>query len=298
MPHTPLNPGTSDYVADAETITEMIRLLEQDVLVTRAVSGLLPPGVEPPQVHDVLDIGCGPGGWVLEMAKTSPTMQVTGIDISSLVIDFATQRALVEACANARFAVMDFQQLAFPDASFDLVNARLVQWFLPNDRRKQIVQEWYRVLRPGGVLRCLETELTPITNSEALERHGHLFLAALDRMRKMVSPGGYHAGIPLILRPLLTQLGCQDIRETAHLINFSAGMPDRDGVVQDIIRGMETMGQVMVRAKVVRKQELTRLQEQTLADIKAPGFWGMLFFVSCWGRKPQASVGEPQPEPG
>lgn len=277
----------SDYIANAESITEMTRLLEQDKLMTQTVSGLLPPGVDSGEVHEVLDLGCGPGGWVHEMAQSYPSIHVTGIDTSSLVIDYAHQQALVDNLTNAHFTVMDFQQMAFPDASFDLVNARLVQWFL-TENREAVVREWFRVLRPGGILRFTESEMSPITNSNVFEQHNVKFITALERMGKTISPGGYHTGIILLLRPLLALLGCEQIQETAHLFNFSAGIPGREIFVQDVIKGMQTMGQVMVKMKVIGKEELARLQEQTRADMNASGFWGILFFVSAWGRKPMA----------
>lgn len=277
----------SDYIADAESITEMTRLLEQDRLMTQAVSGLLPPSMNPDEVHEVLDLGCGPGGWVREMAQSYPSMHITGIDTSSLVIDYAHQQAMVDNLTNAHFMVMDFQQMAFPDASFDLVNARLVQWFLA-ENREAVVREWFRVLRPGGILRFTESEMAPITNSNVFEQHNVKFITALERMGKTISPGGYHTGIILLLRPLLALLGCKQIQETAHLFNFSAGMPGRESFVQDVIKGMQTMGQVMVKMRVIGKTELARLQEQTRTDMAGSGFWGILFFVSAWGRKPMA----------
>ncbi|MGB8347081.1 MAG: class I SAM-dependent methyltransferase [Ktedonobacteraceae bacterium] len=282
----------SDYIANAESITEMTRLLEQDRLMTQAVSGLLPPGVDPQTVHEVLDVGCGPGGWVREMAQSYPSIHVTGIDTSSLVIDYAQQQVMVDQLTNAHFMVMDFQQMDFPDASFDLVNARLVQWFL-TENREAVVREWFRVLRPGGVLRFTESEMSPITNSNVFEQHNVKFITALERMGKTISPGGYHTGVILLLRPMLELLGCEQIQETAHLFNFSAGMPGREIFVQDVIKGMQTMGQVMVKMKVIGKTELARLQEQTRTDMYAPGFWGILFFVSAWGRKPMAEETSP-----
>jgi len=280
----------SDYIANAESIIEMARLLEQDRLMTRSVSGLLPPGIDPQTIHEVLDVGCGPGGWAREIAHSYPSMQVTGIDTSSLVIDYAQQQVMVDQLTNTHFMVMDFQQMDFPDASFDLVNARLVQWFL-TENREAVVREWFRVLRPGGVLRFTESEMSPITNSNVFEQHNVKFITALERMGKTISPGGYHTGVILLLRPMLELLGCEQIQETAHLFNFSAGMPRREIFVQDVIKGMQTMGQVMVKMKVIGKTELARLQEQTRTDMYAPGFWGILFFVSAWGRKPLISDG-------
>ena len=51
---------------------------------------------------------------------------------------------------DAQFLVMDAQNLAFADASFDIVIARNVTWTLPDVPRAY--REWLRVLKKGGNL--------------------------------------------------------------------------------------------------------------------------------------------------
>jgi ubiquinone/menaquinone biosynthesis C-methylase UbiE len=282
-------PSDSDYIADSETVTEMMRLLEQDVLLTCKVSGLLPPGVDPALIHEVLDIGCGPGGWVLELAKAYPHLHVTGIDSSELVIDFAQAKAEMEGVPNAHFQVMNFRELTFPDASFDVVNARLVQWFLNADEREPVVQGWWRVVRPGGVIRFTENEIgAMMTNSETMARSMRVFLSALAHAGRTIAPDG--GGITLLLRPLLRNLGCQDIGEMAHLVNFSAGEPFSEVMCGDIIKGMETMAPFIVKAKVVGKKKLAEIYLQARQDMASPDFLGMIFYVSAWGRKPHSGA--------
>jgi ubiquinone/menaquinone biosynthesis C-methylase UbiE len=276
----------SDYVADAETAQEMVRLLEQDMLLTQAVSGLLPPDIDPAAVHDVLDIGCGPGGWVLDVGKAFPHIHVTGIDSSELMIDYAANRAIVERKANAHFQVMNFRQLDFPDASFDLVNARFIQWFIPADQHQRIASEWFRVVRPGGTIRFIENELPVFTNCPSLELSTTKFLTALNRLGKTISPGGRQSGNTLMLRPLLHSLGCQDIQETAQMVNFSFGTPYYEAFTQDILHSMATMIPIILATKTMSKRALSMLQEQTREDIRRADFLGLTFFVSACGRKP------------
>lgn len=60
------------------------------------------------------------------MAKAYPAMQVTGIDVSETMVDYATKRAIAEEIDNVHFQVMDFQHLDVETSSFDFVNARFV----------------------------------------------------------------------------------------------------------------------------------------------------------------------------
>jgi SAM-dependent methyltransferase len=70
----------------------------------------------------LLDIACGPGGWALEMALAYPSIQVTGIDISPGMIDYANAQAHASGLDNVKFQVATITDpLTFPDDTFDLI---------------------------------------------------------------------------------------------------------------------------------------------------------------------------------
>jgi ubiquinone/menaquinone biosynthesis C-methylase UbiE len=116
----------------------------------RAWLDLLSPLVGPaPQ--DVLDVGCGTGFLALRFAELGHT--VTGIDLAPQMIDQARRKA-EEADRQIDFRVGDAAALDCPDECFDWVVARHVIWNLPDPQRA--VDEWLRVLRPGGHLVLIE----------------------------------------------------------------------------------------------------------------------------------------------
>jgi 23S rRNA U2552 (ribose-2'-O)-methylase RlmE/FtsJ len=63
------------YVIDAESATEMARLLHQDRLITSHLGGLLPERPNHDSMQRVLDLACGPGGWAQEVALAYPTIE-------------------------------------------------------------------------------------------------------------------------------------------------------------------------------------------------------------------------------
>jgi len=71
---------------------------------------------------------------------------VTGVDSSARMLELARR----SAPPNARFELMDMEQLAFADASFDGAVCGHGLQFVPN--LGQALSEARRVLRPGGVL--------------------------------------------------------------------------------------------------------------------------------------------------
>ena len=110
----------------------------------------------------VLDVGCGTGFLALRFAELGHT--VTGIDFAPQMIDRARRNA-EEANQDIDFRVGDAAALDGPDEHFDWVVARHLIWNLPNPQRA--VEEWLRVLRPGGRLVLIEGKWA---NNEALAR--------------------------------------------------------------------------------------------------------------------------------
>lgn len=101
---------------------------------------------ERPEGEDVLEYGCGRGSAAFDLAGAGA--RVTGIDISDVAIDLATQRGVELGLADRlRFRVMDAERLEFEDASFDLVCGSAILHHLDLDRA---YAEIARVLRPGG----------------------------------------------------------------------------------------------------------------------------------------------------
>ncbi len=174
-------PSNSDnvYFNDPENVAEMARLLGQDRLITKGMGGLFSERFDLSGIHRILDLACGPGGWALEVAFTYPKIEVVGVDVSRAMIDYANAQVRVQGLNNASFQVMDIQKpLDFPDGSFDLVNARFIN-FLPAAAWPRLMQELRRITRPGGVIRLTESEWWYFTNSPALENLNAMIIRAL-----------------------------------------------------------------------------------------------------------------------
>src|SRR5579884_3967853 len=93
----------NSYVMDAENAAEIARLSRLHRLITSSESGLLPDIPHLPSFHAILDIASGPGDWALDMAAHYPNIQVTGIDISPLLTEYATARSLEQGLTNLHF---------------------------------------------------------------------------------------------------------------------------------------------------------------------------------------------------
>jgi SAM-dependent methyltransferase len=93
----------------------------------------------------VLDLACGPGTLTRPLAaRVAPDGEVVGVDLAAGMIDIARAGRI----PNARFEVMDIEQLDFPDASFDAAACGHGLQFVPDLSRA--LRETRRVLRPGS----------------------------------------------------------------------------------------------------------------------------------------------------
>ena len=103
---------------------------------------------------EALDAGCGTGFLSFELAGRGH--RVTGVDFAPGMIAEARRKA-AERSVSIRFEEADAEQLPFGPASFDLVISRHVLWTLPHP--EAAIDEWKRVLRPGGRLVVVDSQL-------------------------------------------------------------------------------------------------------------------------------------------
>jgi ubiquinone/menaquinone biosynthesis C-methylase UbiE len=105
---------------------------------------------------DALDAGCGTGFLSFELAGRGH--RVTGIDFAPAMLAEARRKA-AERGVSIRFEEGDAEQLPFVSDSFDLVVSRHVLWTLPHP--EAAIDEWIRVLRPGGRLAVIDGQFDP-----------------------------------------------------------------------------------------------------------------------------------------
>jgi trans-aconitate methyltransferase len=100
----------------------------------------------------VLDLGCGTGSLVFELAGALSGASLTGLDISSANIRTAhTQRAAHSAAGRIAFEEADY--LTYDAPPFDVIVSDGVFHLLPGTT-EELVIKLARDLRPGGVLIC------------------------------------------------------------------------------------------------------------------------------------------------
>ncbi len=288
---------TSTYAVDTKYLnSELARILSQDRMLNAHLP-LLPPDVELREDARVLDVACGPGGWVCELAFHHPQMQVIGVDINAQLIEYARTTAQVQGLDNAVFQVMNVvsgfatptpsssvsvssHSLDFPDAHFDCVNGRFLVSFLKTEWWPKLVREMVRVTRPGGVVRLTETNGFDliITASPAMQRYKQILNQTFERDHRMTVLTPY-------LGPWLKGAGCTNVRTEAYLIDFAPDSQEYEAIYRNIeVAYYELMDLVLKVDPTFTREELEEAYRQCLIAMGQPDFCGQWFCASAWGR--------------
>ncbi len=158
--------GGRSYMADSayalpKDLGETNRLNFQHFLLRQLNQGNFRAPLQAPL--DILDVGCGSGRWVLEMAVQFPNSNVFGLDrVTPDVERLPLGDGVNQRPANATFVAGDILQgNNFPDASFDYVHMRLLYSAIPAVRWSFVINELVRMTRPGGWVELVEGGLPP-----------------------------------------------------------------------------------------------------------------------------------------
>jgi len=94
---------------------------------------------------NVLDVGCGGGRDVKYFAEKG--FKVTGIDLSSVMIDYA--KKLVP---DAEFHVMDVTNIKLPEDNYDAIWAQAVLLHLERNDVLDVLKKFHKLLKSGGIM--------------------------------------------------------------------------------------------------------------------------------------------------
>jgi SAM-dependent methyltransferase len=286
---TAKGPDDNTYLFDSESPTELARLINQDALTTRAMGGPFAGLVdeEIAGLRRVLDLACGPGGWVLDVAFAFPDIEVAGIDISRAMVNYANARALSQGLSNASFGIMDITQpLDFTTGSFDLVNVRFVGGVLLRTAWAPFINECTRLLRHGGILRLTEVIDWGTSTSPAFEQMAALLNQAAWKLGYGFSPDGRTVGTTLMIPHLLRTAGYQHIQSRAYALEQSVDSPTWADSYRNYEVAYSLLQPFLIKAGVITQEEVKRVYEQMLIEMHYEDFCAMWHFMSTWGTKP------------
>lgn len=143
--------GAVHQVSDPAAMIELFDRLKQ---LLRRPKAILLERLSVEHASAALDVRCGTGDDVAEMARRMPPgSEAAGVDPSEAMLAEARGR---HSGLGATFRLGEVLSLPFPDNSFDVCRSETVLVHVPDPQRA--VEEMARVTRPGGRVGALEID--------------------------------------------------------------------------------------------------------------------------------------------
>lgn len=278
-------PGTYP-VQSSSYKEELARLAVQDRMTTSTIGGVLPEQPDPASLRRVLDVGCGTGGWLIDVAMAYPTIALLiGVDISEKMVEYARVLAAREQLdERVEFHVMDaLRSLDFPDDYFDLVNLRFGTSYLRKWDWPDLLARLKRVARPGGVIRISESDIAVRSSSPALTRLFDLEVEALYNAGHFFGPG--QKGVTHELTGLFERAGLEQIQQQVYTSEYRVGMVEMQYFIEDVTRIFQVTTPFL-RKWIRLPEDYDALYQQMLSEIHQPDFTAGGELVTVWGRTP------------
>lgn len=271
----------NQYVYDHEAGNEadIARLTDQYAAIAQSI-GLFHPVFRPQGNETLLDIGCGPGSWCLDVAFQYEDMSIIGLDMKEDTILYALARASSSGRENVSFETHDVtKSLPVQDASVDYVNISLANSFLLKEQWPGVLKECRRVLKPGGWLRSVEVLTFQTSSRAARDLWRYRTRASEKDDKRYFEMAPYLASLLHDAELLATPLAI-------HPVDFSEHSPFHKALSKDWYVSATLLVPFIAKSGIASQEELQQLIEEMQQDMMLPQFYAQLFFTDIAARRP------------
>ncbi|KAH8549656.1 S-adenosyl-L-methionine-dependent methyltransferase [Umbelopsis sp. PMI_123] len=268
------NVETSTYVLPKDD-QEKDRLHEQHFLIKEKVGGnLLKRELTEPLFQreiNVLDVGCGPATWLLELATEHPKASFYGIDIADTFPQAIYPPNLHLQISNV------LKPLPFEDDTFDFVQLRLFAVALRESEWEIAFRNIRKVLKPGGLFQVVE--LCTLINST-----DPLMIPIRESMAELLLKKGQSLDIAARLDDTLQELNFEVLHKQPITINLGHGTKADilcGDIHKEVLLGMAPFMAPQMNISIPEYKELVKKAAANMGPTKATlSMWGYI------GRRP------------
>lgn len=276
--------GSDEYIVPG-SYAERIRLLKQDMLINEYAEEL-PDGYVPRRGDRIGDFAAGTCGWIRGIYRKYPYIELHAIDNSIPIIEEAKTHELTKNKKNVHFHTMDvLQPLDFPDNFFDVVNMRCSVGFMPKEMWIPVLKEYYRICKPGGILRLTEASVTEIAAAPAYHRMQRALMNLAWKFGKSFAETET-AQMPMLFRFVREAGFVKDIRSQCVMIDISSGADAHDLVTENFEMVYLGLKDPLLKIGAMSEEEFDRTFKEVQAEFRDPAFAGLWYVASVQGRKP------------
>jgi ubiquinone/menaquinone biosynthesis C-methylase UbiE len=231
-------------------------------------------------------MACGTGGWLIEVARTFPTIpHLIGVDVSQRLLDVARNQAREQQVdQRIEFRQMDaLRMLEFPTEYFDLVNQRFAMSYLRTWDWRKLLQEFERITCFKGIIRLTESDLTVSSSSPALLQLFQFLAHALANAGHLFAKEEY--GIADHLLPLLQQYTrLRDVQTRVVTLTYRAEETTGQLFAKDMHHAFRTALPFM--QKWIRvPDDYEAIYQRMVQETQQADFFATAHTVTAWGTR-------------
>lgn len=221
----------------------------------------------------ILDVGCGTGRWVTEMAQEFPQAELTGIDLK------VPEEETALFPRNSHFHAGNvLNRLPFEDSFFDFVHQRLLIFAIPQIRWQQLINELVRVTRRSGWVELIEVNPSFQHMGPATERILHLVVQSAQQL-------GLDLAISQHIGTLLSAAGLKRVGTSTQLVPLGTwGGPLGTMAIADILATAQGMKPAVVAQTPTTLEEFDRLAMQMAEEVEE--YRTTFTFHIAYGQRP------------
>ncbi|KAF9208604.1 hypothetical protein BGZ59_010569 [Podila verticillata] len=226
-----------------------------------------------PENGRVMDMGCGAGTWMMDMATELGTVHFVGADISNIYPTAIHPR-------NCSFYREDIVKgvMSQPNSSFDVVFQRNVAPGLTFQNWQAVIAEAYRLLKPGGSFESVETDVF-------VHQGGPQTNAIFEHLRISMATRKVDPTVVRDLRTLMIAAGFVDVNTKEYCIPLGDwGGQGGKLFRQNMQAIMQTVSAVLAKAGNVTEEYILQLVQGMMQETSRDRAY-QIVYVTC-GKKP------------
>jgi ubiquinone/menaquinone biosynthesis C-methylase UbiE len=234
----------------------------------------------------VLDIGCGTGEWLFELAKRHPRLHIHGVDPHNEALHRARVRRNMSSLRQVELHHMDLlQPVHLPDQSIDLVHMQRCTRFIMPSLWPRMLRECARMLVPSGWLVISEMELCEVSSPACLTLY-HALMQARAKTGRSMDPFGETMGVAQRLYGMLLYAGFQEVTYDLHTIDlgFMGGDTARM-LLNHFMHNAFIVKPLIVQQGILEADDFDELVQQAKRDMQDPDLCGWGVLITAYGRR-------------
>lgn len=201
----------------------------------------------------ILDVGTGTGFLALLLAELGH--RVKGVDISEGMMSEARRKAKMKGLP-IQFSYGDAENLGEPDNTYDLVINRHILWTMQYPEKA--IQEWIRVLKPGGKLVIIDGDWFYRTLANTVKIFiGKLLIAVTEFKNPWSHEQGYDEEVKRSL-PMIKDENARD----------SVSLAKKSGLIHIKTYGLEKVAEAEKDAMPIKQKLIHPHQRIVIEGVK------------------------------